>query len=208
MRGRRLSITYNLSINDNGSGVSTPGSFALYVIDTIGDNAGLALYQVSLTSFTTLTNFSPRTVYDDGSGDTMNAGFTAFRSGSNIGALTGGQDTAGASVGSATLIYGMGQTADGFAAHNPFPGGTQDQPTQQSTWGVPLLIAKGTYNPAGPAPAFDTAQVSQANVFVSNGSILTVPADPQLTTTSVPEPAVSMVGLGLFAMSLLARRRR
>ena len=77
---RASTITYTLVINDDGSGNFTSGSYAVYADTSQGDNAGLAQYAVQLLNVKTLTNFSPKALYDaDGGGTTTaEAGFSFF----------------------------------------------------------------------------------------------------------------------------------
>jgi hypothetical protein len=209
---RASTVTYTLVINDNGSGATTPGSYAVYADVSQGDNAGLASYAVSLFNVSTLTNFSPKTLYDlDGTGTTTKeAGFTLFRTNSvtgGTGSAQGNQNIISAidSPGSVVLIYGYGQVADNFANHAP-AGWTQDTPIIQPSWNAHLLLIKGTYNTAGPAPTFGSGD-NLASVFTANGSTANAPADNVVlnTTTLVPDPST---GAGILLIAMLGWRRR
>lgn len=195
-------VTYTLAIDSNG-----PGTFSVFADDSVGDNAGLASYAVSLFNVSTITNASPNATYFDASfSNHSSAGFDLFRS-SNGSALdatvdpvTGSEDTVGA-TGPTVIIYGYGQTADSFAAHNPFAGGFTVGVTQ-GTWAAHLLLITGTYDTAGPSPQFGPGP-STATVFVNNSSTDVTPANVQLL---VPEP--SFAGVCLIGLLAAFGRRR
>src|SRR5690349_21078808 len=61
--------TYTLSINDNGSGGVSLGSFALYgEVTGAGGGAGLASFGADLQNYSTLSNQSPSATYFNASG--------------------------------------------------------------------------------------------------------------------------------------------
>ena len=194
-------VTYTLTIDSNG-----PGTFSVFADDSVGDNAGLASYAVSLFNVSTISNVSPNTTYFNSSFSAHDsAGFPVFRSQDGSGVdpavdpVTGSQDTVGA-TGPTVIIYGFGQTADNFAAHNPFAGGST---IPNQSWAAHLLLITGTYNTSGPAPQFGPGP-STAQVFVNNTSTDNVPA---IVTTQVPEPSTGFLLL-LGAVGIGARRRR
>jgi hypothetical protein len=196
-------VTYTLAIDSNG-----PGTFSVFADDSVGDNAGLASYAVSLFNISTVTNMAPKVIYDDGVGGDTNAGFTLFRS-TNGSALdptkdpvTGSQDTVGA-AGPAIIIYGFGQSADNFAAHDPNKPNGSELGLVQNSWAAHLLLITGTYAVGGPAPQFGPGP-STAQVFVSNTSTDSVSAT---VVTQVPEPSLGILLLA-GALGVGASRRR
>ena len=197
-------VTYTLALNDNGQGAYVAGDFAVYADDT-NDNGGLQLYSINLASYQTLANTGPRTVYDAGGQGTTTspAGFTLYRTAANADPVSAEQDIT--SPGN-TFIYGFGQVASSFAAHDPYSNGVLDSPTTESTWNAHLLLVTGTYS-GGQSPAFTSPTPSVAEVFVSNSGTSVEAATVAFATTSVPEPA-SLGLLGMFAVGTLARRTR
>jgi hypothetical protein len=202
-------VTYLLSINDNGSGVYQAGHFAIYVTDSTSDgNTGLASYNLSLANGTTINNFSPRGLYDNGTSTTTDdqIGFTLLRSGANTSPITGSQDTIDYPNG-VVLVYGFGQTAGNLANNEPGGStGSDGNPTQASYKAV-LEIAKGTFS--GLAPSFSNQANDTANDFVNNSGASTEPTSLAFSTNtlSTPEPgSLSLLGIG--AMGMLARRKR
>ena len=214
---RASTITYTLTINDDGSGNFVVGDYAVYADVSQGDNAGLASFAVKLLNIKTLTNFSPKAIYDaDGTGTTTaEAGFTLLRTGSvtaGTGTAEGSQNVLGAidSPGSVVLLFGMGQTSDTFTKHNPFPGGVQDAPTIQNSWSAHLLLVKGTYDTTGAAPTWiQGTNQDSGSVFTTNGGTDTANPDNVAfnTATLVPEPSITG-GILMLAVTGLMRRRR
>lgn len=174
-------VTFTVKVDD--AAVGGAGKYGLYLTTSAGDNFGDASFQVSLKSGVTpatsagVTAFSPKAIYQDSNvvlGD-LNAGYTLLRSASGTLKVAASQDTIGFGGGSATLIYGMGQSASTFAAHTPAGYDTISLPIQTS-WGAPMLIAKGTYTGAAPHATVNdwfaqpTTSVDFANVFTTNSS--------------------------------------
>jgi MYXO-CTERM domain-containing protein len=202
-------VTYILSINDNGSGQFAAGKYAVYVSDSTSDgNTGLASYNFALANTTTLTNFSPAGKYDDGTGNSSDdsIGFTTLRSGNNTSPVTGSQDTIDYPSG-VILAYGMGQTA-GNLANDEAPGSTgKDGGTTQAAYGAPLEIAKGSFS--GLAPSFTNTANDTANDFLNSSSASTEAATLAFSTNTLSTPEPGMLGmLGLGGIAMMRRRRR
>ena len=202
-------VTYILSINDNGSGQYAAGKYAVYASDSTADgNAGLASYNFGLANTTALTNFSPKGSYDDGTGHSSDdsIGFTTLRSGSNSSPVTGSQDTIDYPSG-VILVYGFGQTSGTLASHAA-PGSTgNDGSVTQNSYGAPLEIAKGTFS--GLAPSFTNTANDTANDFINSSGAATEAATLAFTTNTLSTPEPGMLGmLGLGGVAMLRRRRR
>ncbi|HZK81688.1 MAG TPA: hypothetical protein VFC46_11485 [Humisphaera sp.] len=209
-RTEAATVTYTLELNDNGAGVYTPRSFAVYADDSTSDNGGLMLYSVDITAFNSVANVGPRTIFDaDGSMTTTSpSGFTAFRSNDNVSPISGQQDITGSTN---TFIYGFGQTADSFANHDPYPQGVLDSPTTQSAWSAHLLLATGTFL-EGQTPAFTSSPTpSIASVWNAGSGLGNSPATVAFSMGSLsasPEPGcVGTFGIVITYM-LSGRRRR
>jgi hypothetical protein len=103
--------------------------------------------------------------------------------------VTGSQDVVNAAA-PTNLIFNMGETAGSFATETPpiVPIAGVEQPA----WGVPLLIATGTYGGAINSLAFDTGNVQLvANTFATEGNANA----PQATVTTEVIPANGAVFL-------------
>ena len=223
-------VTYILSLNDNGSGVATPGSYAVYAVDSKTDgNGGLVGFSVDFTGETTISaankNGAPYGYYDDGtgSGSDVEIGFSAGRASATTGSvakanLTGAQDTLGANGVPYVAVYGFGQTAStsaGLAAYEPTNSTGLDTSmghTTSQTYNAQMLLATGTFTGAG--PSFITGGVDGANVWTnSTGTGITnLPAANIILTTqnliAVPEPtSVGLMLIGFAGLALTRRRR-
>ena len=204
------SVTYVLSKNDDGRGNFSPGNFAVYAIDSTTDgNHGIASYTVDVVGFASITNFSPRGAYDDGtgSGETVSEGFTLLRTatgaiGTQTDPVRGSQSTIGDFP--VKLIYGMGQIAGNLNTQKPAGSTGASGRVTQPSYDARLLIATGSYIFDGSGLKFNPDMTNnQANVFVNGTDGGTEPA----VILGIPEPAT----LGLVALNaaaILGRRRR
>ena len=208
-------VTYELVINDNGSGQYAAGDYAIYASDSTADgNAGLASFEINLkglssTDITNINNDAPGGHYKS-SNKTYEVGFTADSTTGQT-PVEGSQDTVGFAQGSkVALVYGYGQTAGNDAT--VIPGSTSLGDDEQPTYGAPLQLITGTYSPGyTPAFAFSSGLNSDgANVFVTNSGYATETATLSYTTTtlSIPEPAsIGLLGIGGIFLGLRRRRR-
>jgi len=114
-------VTYSLSLNDNGAGVATPGSWALYADVSQGDNAGLVGYGAQLANNTTAASRTPFGQYQYGGANDppppdFIAGFSNSRVATVGAALSGAQDT---TVSTAWVLAGFGQSSFTMASKIP-----------------------------------------------------------------------------------------
>jgi hypothetical protein len=180
--------------------LSGPGTYDIFVSDSVGDNFGLGGFAISVQNATTTINRSPQALdVDDGFGTTNPAGFTLLRGVAPSGTgfiIEGAQDVLRPTP---YLIYGFGQSPNSFAAS--LPAGATPTTTDQSTWAAKLLIAEGTYTP-GAKPFFNFADATDvALVFSEQAPNALVPAQ------IVPEPSTAaLLVIGCVA-ALVARRR-
>lgn len=183
-------VTYTMSINDDGTGHFSPGSFAVYAADT-SDNGGLASYSVDVGGgVATITNDSPKGNYDDGTGQGTDdeMGFTLVRSANDTTPVTALQDTFGYSNGSEViLIYGFGQTAGNLAADAPHGSTGAQGSTTQAVYGAPLELIQGTF--VGSAPTFVNTGADTGNVFLTHSGYNTEPPTLAFNSVTVPNPA-------------------
>jgi hypothetical protein len=163
------------------------GTFDLYASASLGDNAGIAFFNVDLVNILTATQQSPKGLddslfitrgFDLGGGDLTGDG-----------ALWAGQNTASGDAPD-NLVYGIGQTAGSF--------GTLGTP-RGVPWDAPVLIGSGTYS-MDTNPEFGAEVVG--NVFTAEGGVDAEAADVVL----IPEP-VTLSILALGGLVMLRRKR-
>lgn len=197
------SITYSLIPGDGG-----PGTFKLTAQTSAGDNFGLSYYAVALTGVSTIShdNVTPR-LTDFETGKTY--GFSFARSqDTNISTISAAQDSTGGGL----PVYGLGQVAGNLKALTPAGNPTGSaRPDALGTFGVPLVLATGTYAQSAPPVIGNTAGF----VFTSQGtgSAFGAFAAPdnfivnQFPSVVIPEPATIALS-GLAIVGLLGMRRR
>jgi hypothetical protein len=190
----------------------TPGpntwTLAATDVDPPADNGGIASYGVVLSNVDLLSidHKSPRDGFAQGPGGVGSAGFTTLRSADALPVILASQDT---TTPTPNLIYGFGQAASSFALKGmvDFTAGTQ---LEAPTWGVPLLIASGTYTGSGAQsiPKIDSSSADTfSNVFIQPSGSATRAATITSQTVIIPEPASAIIG-GLAMLGVLGYRRR
>ncbi|HEX8325567.1 MAG TPA: PEP-CTERM sorting domain-containing protein [Tepidisphaeraceae bacterium] len=196
-------ITYTLSQNNNGTGTVTPGSFAVFATVS-NDNGGLAGFAFNVSDTTSITNRSPLATFVNSSFTVRQAGFSLFRADAAemTGATTGAQDNTSAT---GIITFGIGQTPGDLKTQAP-AGFAPFGPNAESVYGVPVLLAVGTFA-SGTTPTLVTGI---GTVFADTTSNEVVSADNIVllnNNIAIPEPASLAVVLG-GGVALLARRRK
>ncbi|MEX2172349.1 MAG: PEP-CTERM sorting domain-containing protein [Pirellulales bacterium] len=171
-----------------------------------GDNGGIRSYVFGLDGYATLIHQAPRVGFalDSGSNEGP-AGFTSLRSANNPvdKTIRAGQDLL-----TPHLITGFGQTDSSFAQQDLQPG-SFGNPQTQLDWGVPLLLASGTWV-ANAEPSFLSTVVAGVNVIDPSSPSGSSPAEVRFVTIPViPEPSTfALAGLALVGFIGYARRRK
>ncbi len=180
------SVNYNMLLNPLGS-------YQVFATSSAGDNAGIANFAFALNGVTTVENVSPFVAVDQNI--FLPRGFSELR-GSNASSIGAGQSLTATP---AQIVYGFGQTDSFLTPLNPAV------PQAQPDYGVPLLLAQGTWNPATTAPSFGQAV---AVVYNTLGQTGTSTSGVTTSVTAVPEPSTLALGLAAGIVGLIAIRRR
>jgi hypothetical protein len=183
-------VVYILVLNGDGMGNYVPGDFAVYAVDSTGNNAGIAGIGVGISGDGfSVDNVLPQGAYGNGLtgihriadavGFTQyNSGYSYSVSGSTI--VGGSQDTTATS--GVALVDGVGQMAGSLPGSVP-PGLHSLVDPTSPEFEPELLVATGTYT-AGSPPTLEGGN-SSANVFVSSGSSTTEAANVVLVTETL-----------------------
>ena len=138
--------------------VDAGGTFELYALASLGDNYGLAYYNIPLGNILTASDVAPKGMHA-----------TTYQS---MGFQGKGLDLPNTSVpeaqkwilfsyqpdNAAQVLYGIGQTAGSF----PLLAGP---PSEGVPWAASVLLATGTYDTNGPTPGFGTPADIKANLY-------------------------------------------
>ena len=181
---------------------SNAGTWVLTAQASLGDNAGIAGYNIEIVGSATAISGGPKGTNQAGfkaMGFTVNnADFTGD------GAMFAGQNSTAAD----TIMYGVGQTpwADAFAF---FPGSelaSDDTPT--IPYDVPVRLGWGT---ADDYTAVNFGQSTNVNLWLEEGTVAAEPAGEVIAAVAyvpaIPEPA-SFAILGIAVLGLIGLRRK
>lgn len=181
-------VTYIMSINDDGTGHYEANHFAVYASDNT-NNGGIASFDVHLGGAATITNYSPMGDYDDGTGtdasDELGFADSLLRTANNNTPVTASQDTVSyATGGPVILVYGFGQTAGNLASDAKAGSTGAAGSTTQAVYGAPLEVIRGTFT--GSAPTFTSTVVDTGNVFVTHSGYGTEAPTLAFSTVTIP----------------------
>jgi hypothetical protein len=174
------------------------GNWQLFADASLGDNRGIASYNIPLLNVDTVIHESPW--YQFNTDDFQPSGFSEFRVVSLIKPPEKTLFAAQKVIPTATphVVYGFGQV--GGTLPGTFTGGSA-----QTTYDAHLLLASGTYTTGVPTVSFGSRDLS-ISVFRTTG-----PPAPTMAATvvpPVPEPAtLSLLGLVTVGGWGITRRR-
>jgi hypothetical protein len=214
-------VTYILSINDDGTSTYTPGDFAVYASDSTADgNHGIIAFSAELAGYDTIVNATPYITFEVYSTQTLpfpsgslgGGGFCILRTPTNGASLSGSEDFNQQAYPASDRNPGFGQIAGNLGPPIiPFGGAVEVSASPVTAYSAPLLLGTGTFSDELPSwtPSANNfaelwvAPIDPTNTFeVGSGLFL----DTQ-TLASVPEPhALAILLFG--GMVLFARRRR
>jgi hypothetical protein len=185
-------VTYTLTLGDNGTGTPTAGSFAVYAESTPADNAGIFGFGIDLAgaTFNTFQNRAPGIIIETPSGSMQHVGLTTARVEAAVtGKASGLHNFADPAM---VPVYGFGQVGGTL----PRPPGIIIQSLGSGTapYAAKLLVARGTYTGC---PGFEaTSPDNIASVWLNNTSRATEIANVQLRQESlVSLPCVTVHSL-------------
>jgi len=160
-------VTYTLSINDDGTGNYCAGHYAVYATDTT-DNGGLASFEVNVGGAATINNVAPYA--KDTTLTYKDVGFDVNWASTPP---EGSQDTTDALKGETTvlLVYGIGQTAGNLGSVLTNAGGATSAKktvSTQAVYGAPVELVTGTFTSG--TPSLTNTANDTGNVFIANGA--------------------------------------
>jgi hypothetical protein len=163
-------VTYTLSINDNGASTYTPGDFAVYASDSTADgNQGICAFSTELDGYDAIVNAAPYIIYSvSPDGALGGVGFCTLRSPANSASLTGSEDHSGTYPESGRGVTGFGQQAGIInVPFLPFEVAFEVSSSQVTTYSNPLLLGTGTFS--SQIPGWVPSNNNFADVIIETG---------------------------------------
>ncbi len=202
-------VTLDLVADPGGT-----GTWGVYASVSLGDNEGLAIFDLDVVGSGGLTvdssvNESPKGTAQIDFSQFFPYGFSELRSDGTAGlGVSAGQPTiyqgANDPQKDSLVLQGVGQTA---GSYTPVPPLGHAGPA--ASWGAPVLLASGTYSGLGTLSA--SAGAASWGVLAS-GSAWSGPGNVELAQEVIgdqeiiPEPATMLILLGGVLAGLIRRR--
>lgn len=180
-------VALGVSLDSDG-----PNTWSLIIQDFSLSNyghvthRGIASFSIPLLNVTSVQNVTPWIFADES--NFQPAGFSEVRSGPNNSVVTGSQKLVPTPT--PNIIYGFGQVDSSFAeeGYSVLPTLGPDEYAQLD-WGVPLLLATGTYGSVAPEVDYSSVEL-------------------YVVVFDIPEPAsIVMAALGALGLMGFTRRR-
>ncbi len=180
---------------------SGAGTWQLHASSSLGDNSGIASFNVPLQNVLTSNNVSPFAQVVTVPDNFNTAGFSELRT--SLPAVGASQKLVPTPT--PNLIYGYGQEDSSFGEKGitGIAGASS-----QIDWDAVLLLAEGTYDPLTQTPAVNFQAPGLSILTFNNNSSAQVSAAAIVDGGAIPEPStMALLGLAMVGAIGFLRRR-